>query len=1112
MLKQATYLIFTLAILANITLTSLFAEEWPTDMKFEHLTVEDGLSSNSVISVLQDSQGFMWFGTMNGLNKYDGMEFTVYVHHQEQPDSLSNNFIWGGLIEDQTGTLWVGTWCGGLNQFDSVNDKFIHYQHDENNPKSLGSDCVWSIYEDSKRNLWITGDKGLSRFNRVNKTFTRYQHDPNDPNSLSHNAIVQMHEDKDGMLWVATYGGGVNKFDPESQNFVHYRHDDNNPKSLINDFVLSSYQDSVGRLWFGTENGLERFDPVTETFTHYQHDENDPNSLSHNAIISIYQDSRGILWISTRGGGLNQFDPINHRFSRYQNDNRYLNSLSDNTVWYMTEDVTGTLWIGTDTGVSKYDPKGERFVHYQHNPKNANSLSDNQVNAIYEDDSGVLWLGTKGRGLNRFDRTNNSFTHYQHEENNPNSLSHNTIMAILPDGKGKLWIGTVGGGMNLFDPKKKVFTRYRHNPNNPNSLPKNQVRDMKLDLNGLLWIAVAGTGFSKFDPVTETFVHYFPDESDPNSLVSEWVYVIYVDTSNTVWIGTDSGISRFDPKSETFINYLSSQDDPNSLSNESIHSIYEDSRGIIWIGTNDGLNRFDKLTNTFTVYRDKQGLVGNSVASIVEDDNGFLWISTDKGLSKFNVQSETFRNYDRRDGLQSNTFLWHSDYKSQTGELFFGGVNGFNAFYPDKLADNPHIPSVVLTDFQLFNHPVPIGGESPLQQHISVADQIMLSYHQSVFSFKFAALNYRTSTKNQYAYMMEGFDQDWTYTNSQRRFATYTNLDAGEYTFRVKASNNDGLWNEQGTSIKVIILPPWWQTWWAYTLYAMVILGSIIGIFLAQQRKLAQTRAFNKRLTELNDRLQQADQLKDEFLGNTSHELRTPLNGIIGLAESLIDGVAGELSDKAKTNLAMIVGSGKRLSVLVNDILDFSKLKHKDIGLQLKPIGLRELVDVVLTLSGPLVAQKPVQLLNNIDINLSPVMADENRLQQILHNLVGNAIKFTDNGQVEVSAQRLEQHLQITVSDTGIGIDEEKLDRIFESFEQAEGGTAREYGGTGLGLAVTKQLVQLHGGEIWVESTPKLGSQFRFTLPISSEPVSESLSVSRPPLSKVQAASEDIIY
>jgi len=1062
---------------------------------FEYLTIEDGLSHNMVYSLLQDRQGFMWFGARYGLNKYDGAKMTVYTYDPDNPNSISNNYAWN-LFEDNMGTLWICTWGGGLNKFDPVSETFTRYQHDENNPNSLSNDNVWSIYQDSTGLLWVATEGGLNQFDPVTETFIHHQHDPKKPNSLSHNTVTLISEDKTGFLWIGTYGGGLNQFDPTTQTFTAYQHDGNNPNNLSNDFIWTVYKDSAGMLWIGTEGGLNQFDPIKKTFLHYQHDKANLNSLSHNTVISIYEDNTGSLWVGTYGGGLNQFNRKTNQFIRYQNDARFPNSLSDNIVWFINGDVTNTLWIGTSNGVSKYDSGSHQFTYYQHNPKESNSLSDNLVTALYEDENNILWIGTQGGGLNQFDRLNNMWRHYRHEDNNPHSLSDNNIVAIHPDPNGTLWLGTQGGGLNQFEASKKRFIRYQHEPNNPNSLNSDVIIDSDVDSKGNVWVGMDGGGLDKFEPSSKTFTHYTHNGDNSNSLVSDWVKAVYVDSSDSVWIGADGGLSRFNPNAQQFTNYRPNPQDLNSLSNDTVNTIYEDSQGIIWIGTNDGLNKLVLLNQTFTVYRKKQGLSGNSVLGILEDNHGYLWISTNKGLSKFDPKTNLFRNYDQRDGLQGNLFVFHSTFKSKSGELFFGGLNGFNAFYPDKLNDNPYISPLFLTDFQLFNQPIIVGDDSPLKQHINFAKQILLSYKQSVFSFEFAALNYRSSDKNQYAYMMEGVDREWVTVDSSRRFATYTQLAPGDYTFKVKASNNDGLWNKKGIAINVIIWPPWWKTWYAQILYVVAILGSIIGLFIIQQRKLEQTRA-------INERLQETDKLKDEFLANTSHELRTPLNGIIGLAESLLDGVAGQFSEKANTNLTMIISSAKRLSSLINDILDFSKLKHKQLELQIKPVSLRETVEIILTLSRTLVGQKSIKLINAIAPNLPNAYADENRLQQILYNLVGNAIKFTEKGQIHISATVVKHNIKISVSDTGIGLPKNKLNRIFKSFEQADGSTARKYGGTGLGLTVTKQLVELQGGKIWVESTIGIGSQFHFTLPISESQWVPSSPVNSLSLSKI---------
>jgi len=823
------------------TLTPMVFAQGANPIKFEHLNVEDGLPSNFTTSAVQDDQGFMWFATKNGLAKYDGVEFTVYRQESDNPNSLSNNYVWS-ILKDNNGILWASTMGGGVNKFDPISETFTRYQHDENNPNSLVSDIVLSIYEDQTGILWIATDGGFSRFDPNHETFVNYQHDENDPNSLSYDYIFSIYQDDNGILWIGTFGGGLNKFDPVTETFVHYQHDENNPNSLVNDSIFKVYGYNDGRLWVATISGLDHYDPNSDIFTHYQQEKNNPNSLSLDSLVSIYKDSKGILWIGTTGGGLNQFDKRNNRFTHYQYKPSNPNSLSDNTVFGIYEDMNGALWMMSQNGINKYDPGCDRFAHYYYHPLKQNGLNNNQIGAIHQDNNGILWIGTKGGGLNKFDRQTGTFIHYQHDDNNPNSISNNMITAIHPDSSGALWIGTDGGGLNLFDPETETFVHYPNEPNVPD-----MIWDIDVDLTGNVWIAYIGAGLNKLNPKDQTVVHYQSNENNPNGLMTNWISVVKVDSSDMVWIGTDEiGASQFDPVNDTFTHYLPNEKDPQSLSNGVVNTIFEDSQGTIWIGTNDGLNRFNQSTQTFTIYRTKHGLADNSVAGILEDNQGYLWISTNNGLSKFNPQAETFRNYDKRDGLQGNLFLPHSAYKSATSELFLGGSNGFNAFYPEKLVDNQSIPPVVLTDFQLFNQSVSIGNDSPLQKHINFAEQITLSYEQSVFSFEFAALNYRSPQKNQYAYQMEGIDKNWVFVDSTRRFATYTNLDAGEYTFRVKASNNDGLWNETGTSIQVIILPPWWQTWWAYTLYAMTILEIIIGILVIQQRKLAYTRALVK--------------------------------------------------------------------------------------------------------------------------------------------------------------------------------------------------------------------------------------------------------------------------
>ncbi|RKZ79416.1 MAG: hypothetical protein DRR19_24975, partial [Candidatus Parabeggiatoa sp. nov. 1] len=1134
-----TYLkIITLLIL--IISLSTYAQK--PEIKFEHLSRKNGLSQSTVYTILQDSKGFMWFGTQDGLNKYDGYTFTHYRHDPQNPDSLSNSFILS-IYEDRTGTLWIGTDGGGLDKYDRHQDKFVHYQNDPQNPDSLSSDVVLGIYEDSAGILWFsTYDGGLNKFDRQQDKFVHYRHDPQNPHSLSSDAVWPIYEDSTGTLWVGADSDGLNKFVREQNQFVRYRHDPQNPDSLSSDKITAIYEDKTGKLWIGTDGGgINLFDREQNQFVRYQNDSQNPNSLSNDTVWSIYEESTGGLWIGT-DGGLNQFDREQNQFMHYLHDPQNPNSLSSNYVMKIDQDRAGALWIGTDGGsLNKFDPQQDKFVHYFHDPQNPNTLSHNTVSSIYQDSTGALWVGTLGGGLNQFDHNRAQVTHYRNDPQNPDSLSHDEVWSIYEDRTGTLWIGTFGGGLNKFDRLQNQFVHYLPEPQNPDSLSNDKVSAIYEDKTGTLWIGTR-EGLNQFDREQNKFVHYRFDPQNPDSLSEDSILSIYEDRRGILWIGTQGGgLNKFDRQTGKFVPYFHNPQNSDSISHNEVSAIYEDKTGALWIATlGGGLNQFDPKNETFVHYREQDGLANDVVYGILEDNKGYLWLSTNKGLSKFNPKTKTFRNYDVLDGLQSNEFR-AAYYKSQRGELYFGGINGFNGFDPERVKDNPYIPPIVITDFKIFNKPVTIGEGSPLQQHISVTHEITLSYKQSFFSFEFAALNFLQPTKNKYKYQLEGLDKDWNEIGT-RRNAYYTSVPHGTYVFRVKGSNNDGVWNEQGTAIKIIVLPPPWKTWWAYTLYLITILAIILNYVRVQRQRLREKQQELEREKEIALQLREADRLKDEFLANTSHELRTPLNGIIGIVESLIEGAAGPITPQIHANLSMVAGSGRRLNHLVNDILDFSKLKQKHIDLQIKSVDMHTIAEVVLTLTQPLLGHKKVQLINAIPSGLPPINADENRVQQILCNLVGNAIKFTDSGTIEISAKvkippntpKLKggevpfekerevspckkwglgggsaNWLAITISDTGIGIPAKKLHRIFEAFEQADGSTSRIYGGTGLGLAVTQQLVQLHGGELCVQSQLGVGSQFTFALPLSSQSSMSSVQLpSQSSMSSVQLPSQ----
>jgi serine phosphatase RsbU (regulator of sigma subunit)/ligand-binding sensor domain-containing protein len=900
--REAKIFCLTLAFVLCLPIKSPAQQQ---KVKFEHISLEHGLSQSIVRVILQDSKGFLWFGTQDGLNKYDGYNFTVYKYDPFDSNSLSNTDIWA-IYEAPTEpeALWIGT-SGGLNRLDRETETVTRFQHDPNNPESLSNNFIQRIYEDKTGQLWVlTGDDygaWLDRFDRKTGTFTHYRHHPMSPKSLSHSTVTAFFEDRSGTLWIGT-PAGLNKFDRKAESFIHYRHDPNNANSLSYDFILSIFESSKepGVLWIGTGDpqtltkggGLNRFDTVTGKFAHFKHDPKNPNSLSSDVVGPIHEDKHGTLWIGT-ARGLNRFDRETGTFSHFLPHPEHSNSLSNaivflyedlkGTLWMTTpardgvyrfypssgtfahlhndlsnphslsndwvhtiyEDRSGVLWIGMEVGgLNKLDPYAQKFTTYAPEPNNPNSLSKNLVRAIYEDRFGILWVGVMQGGLNKIDRKTGTFTHYRHDPKKPNSLSNDNVWCIYesrqalpsPQGMGRdgtLWVGTFGGGLNRFDRDKEAFKHYRHDPNDPHGLNSDFVRAIYESRRepGVLWIGTEGGGLNRFDTKTEKFTHYRNKPGDPNSLSNNVVRAIHEDQAGNLWLGTiGGGLNKFDRKTKTFTRYLQDPDNPHSLASNAIQGIFGDESGILWLGTFDGgLNRFDPATETCTVFTEhNSGLCNNVVYGILKDAHGNLWLSTNGGICKFNPEANTFKTYDVDDGLQNREFNGQAFFKSKSGEMFFGGITGFNAFYPDSIRDNPFVPQIALTDFKLFNESVAIGYNFPLKKHISETTEIKLAYWQNDISIEFVALHYSHPEKNKYAYMLENYDEAWRDAGT-RRTATYTNLDPGQYVFRVKGANNDGVWNEKEKSIVITITPPFWRTWWAFSIYLIGLIGLLYG-------------------------------------------------------------------------------------------------------------------------------------------------------------------------------------------------------------------------------------------------------------------------------------------
>lgn len=813
--------------------------------RFEHLNIQDGLSHSTVFSMMQDKTGLMWFGTQDGgLNKYDGYKFTVYSHDPDDSSSISTNNI-SKIVQDKDGNIWIGTWGGGLEKFDPVAEKFTHFRHHEKNLNGLSHDNAQTIFTDRNGNIWVgTAGGGLNRLDPKTRKFTLYKNDKNDPSSISHDRIWDIEEDKKGFIWVGT-SNGLNKLDPGTGKFVRFMHQPGKKENqevtagISHPKVRTVYVDHADNVWIGTTIGIDLYVPASNSFEHFSPYPLEEENQETNEVNVIFEDHLGRMWTGTHAGGLSVFDRQTKSFIHFLNRPNDAYSLSYNDVRDICEDRSGVLWVSTrGGGINKLDLKPQKFVHLKAITDEPNSLQGDRVKSICTAPGKLVWIGTDGGGLSCLDRKTNTFRHYKHDPKDPGTISTNKVRSVFRDNTGWVWVGTYGGGLNLMDEKTGKVTRFSSDPKNPASLGDDDVFSFAHAGEKNMWIGT-DNGLDRFDIENKTFTHYRNDPDDKNSISNNRIWYLFNDSKETLWIGTDEGLNSFDATTKKFTQYKNDNDNKNSISNNDVFCINEDAKGGLWIGTGRGLNYFDRASGKFTAYTDKQGLPGNAVYSIQFDRLGNLWISTINGLSQFDpVSRRIVQNYFIYDGLQSNEFNQSSGSAGEDGFLYFGGNNGFNLFDPHHVKKNTYVPEIVFTEFTLFNKPVGIGNGSPLQGAIAYTHSITLSYDQSVFGFVFSALNYNVPGKNQYAYLMEGFNKEWTFTGNKRE-ANYTNLSPGTYTFRVKAANNDGLWNERGISISLTIIPPFWQTKWFYALCAVFAIG-LVFLFIRWREKSLQ--------------------------------------------------------------------------------------------------------------------------------------------------------------------------------------------------------------------------------------------------------------------------------
>ena len=1130
--------IFCLFIVFSVSQTSNAQKE---NLRFEHIGIEEGLSNENVTAILQDSKGYIWFGTeRGGLNKYDGYTFTKYKFDPLDSNSISQNLIYT-IFEDKRGDIWVSTY-EGLCKFDLATEKFTRYKPSPN--ARFADPNIFAINEDSDGMMWVgSTSKGLCRFDRESGKFLPDSFDlgyhklPGDLEEFG-GGISCIYKDRAGVLWVGN-ATGLHKINltavksGQSKVSTDYQHDPGNPTTLSSNNVSSIFEDKAGIIWVATDNGLNSLDKKTGNFKRYQNDPKNNQSISSNNSFSwggsgIKEDQEGNLWIST-GKGLNKLNKDRSIFTVYFHDPNDPYSISTDDINNIVIDQAGILWAGSSSAkLNKANLNDKGFKLRRNDPNNINSLSSNEVTCIVEDSSGIIWIGTSKEGLNRWDRTTNQFTHFRHDPASPTSLKSDVISAILEDRHGHLWICN-GDVLSQLNKQTGKFTHhYIHESNYENR--DDVIFSITEDREGFIWLGT--NGIKKFDEKTGKFEHYYHNKKDSTGISDYTAIAIFADSKDDIWVGYGSiATDRLNKRTGKITHYKHNPHDAASISSNIVGSFYEDPKGNLWLGTwAGGLCRFDYESEKFTTFTNKHGLADNTIYSISEDKENYLWLGTQNGLSRFDPVKKTFTNYDYKDGLQSNIFGAGERYrgahcKGKDGTLYFGGTNGFNFFDPLNIKTDSTIAPVVITQFKLFDQLIKGANESK---------EIVLDYDENYFSFEFSSLSFYNPAKNQYAYMLDGFDKDWVQSRS-RHYAGYTNIEPGTYTFKVKGTNNDGVWNEKGTSITIIIRPPWWLTWWAYCFYGVCI---IAGIFIldryqrkriinkereqAREKELEQAHEIEKAYHELKTtqaQLIHSEKMASlgELTAGIAHEIQNPLNFVNNFSEvnsELIEELEEEqkkeirdfkneddILNDIKENEKKINHHGKRAGDIVKGMLQHSRSSS---GVK-EPTDINKLADEYLRLAYHGLRAKDksfnATMKTDFDESIGNINIIPQDIGRVILNLINNAFYAVTEKKkpphplkggleyeptVSVSTKLLNSPLgdggkvEIRVADNGNGIPQKIIDKIFQPFF-----TTKPTGeGTGLGLSLSYDIIKVHKGEIKVESKEGEGTSICIDLPV----------------------------
>jgi ligand-binding sensor domain-containing protein/signal transduction histidine kinase len=1089
-------------VLILLQFISILAFSQNKQIRFERIGIREGLSDPIVLCMMQDSRGFIWVGTRRGLNRYDGHQFKVFLTNMQDSTSISGNYI-NKIIEDSKGYIWIAT-ANGLSRFDRRKNTFRQYFSNPANPNSLSNSHINTIIEDKTGKLWVGTSEGVNLFDPVKNLFSHFIHKQNEKSSISDNYITSLYTDSKGDIWVGTQSGGLNKFNPLDNSFTNYTSDPKNIYSISGNKINAIFEDSRNQLWIGTDDGLNLLDRETNRFQKFRNIPN-INSLSGNNILSINEDDNRNLLIGVENGGINLLDSSRQNFTNYKNDEIDENSLSANSVYSILKDNAGSIWVGVFAGgINLYLKNSANFNHYKHNSSKG-SLSNNFVLCLYEDDYENLWIGTDGGGLNCYNKRTGEYEVYK-TKSGTNRICGDYVITVTGDHKDNLWIGTWGNGLSKFNLKTKKFTNFKSGVGNRGP-SGNNIYSIKVAKDGKIWIGTFGDGLDIYDEKTNTFINYKNKINDPTSLGNDKIYDILEDRSCRIWIATaEGGINLYEPKTNSFSRFFIEN---NKMNSNTSYCLLETANGKIYAGTiGDGLEYFDEAANRFVSLESRDKFSSEFVYAALEDKLGNIWISSNKGISMYDPNNKIVKNYSAEDGLQADEFKPHSAFRTKSGMLYFGGINGYNSFYPGQIRDKTYNPSIVLTDFQLFNKSVPIAQSekdlSPLKQDISETKSLSLKYNQSVFSFVFASLDYSVRDKKNYAYKLEGFDKDWNYVVNKNS-ATYTNLNHGDYVFKVKSQNNLGEWSPNICTINLTIVPPFWLTWWFKILMGLILVIIPVGFSywrinqLRHQKELLE-KSVNERTNEIhskneqlnqqaliliqrNDQLKDLNSTKDKLFSIISHDLRSPFNAILGFQELLLDNYENFSDDDRLNMIKQAQSTTNQTYFLVDNLLDWAKIQTNNIQYYPIQIDLEKVIIQIFELYRNIAEIKKISLHYNLPDKLI-AFADNNLLETTLRNLINNAIKFSlTGGSIKVTANKRNDHLIISVSDSGTGMTKTQIENLFNLEKpQTISGTNGEKG-SGLGLLLCKEFIEKNKGTLSVESLLGKGSTFSFTIP-----------------------------